>query len=222
MTQNESRPTVRPGEIAPDFTLPLVSETGEVSLRDYRGRAPVLLALLRSIWCPFCRRHVGQLGGTREKLGTLGVETLGIIEDRLEPVRRYFQVRPPRIRLATDEARNVHRVYGCPTPPVNPDYRKLRAAVRINPTGEAPEPMSIDDAQTWLRRHDRFGEIPEDQAVMDQFPPRDFNLHAGHFLIDRQGIVRRVWIETPADDLTGWGVFPTDGEILAAVRAGTL
>jgi peroxiredoxin len=222
MIQNESRPTVKPGEMAPDFTLPLVSEDGEVSLRDYRGRAPVLLALLRSIWCPFCRRHVAQLGSMREKLSAVGVETLGITEDRLVPVRRYFQMRPSRTRLATDEARNVHRVYGCPMPQVSPEYRKLRAAVRINPTGEAPEHMSVDDAQAWLRKHDRFGEIPEDQAVMDQLPPRDFNLHAGHFLIDRKGIVRRVWIETPADDLTRWGMFPTDAEILAAVSAGTL
>ena len=56
------------------------------------------------------------------------------------------------------------------------------------------------------------------------FPTRpDFNnIHAGHFLIDRQAIVRWVWIETPADDLTRYGVFPTDDEILAAVRAATL
>jgi peroxiredoxin len=121
--------------MAPDFTLPLVSEEGEVSLLDYRGRTPVFVALLRSIWCPFCRRQVARLSGTREKLATVGVETLGIIE--------------------------------------------------------APEPMNVDDAQAWLRKHDRFGEIPEDQAVMDQLPPRAFNVHAGHFLIDRQGIIRR-------------------------------
>jgi peroxiredoxin len=50
MTKNESRSTVKPSEMAPDFMLPLVSEEGEVSLRDYRGRAPVLLALLRTLW----------------------------------------------------------------------------------------------------------------------------------------------------------------------------
>lgn len=50
MTQNESRPTVKPGEMAPDFTLPLVSEDGQVALGEYRGRSPLLLALLRTIW----------------------------------------------------------------------------------------------------------------------------------------------------------------------------
>lgn len=50
MDFNQSRPTVQPGEKAPDFTLPLVSEDGEVSLSGYRGRAPVFLAVLRTIW----------------------------------------------------------------------------------------------------------------------------------------------------------------------------
>jgi peroxiredoxin len=45
-----SRPLLRPGERAPDFSLPLVSELGTVSLQDYLGRTPVLLVLLRYIW----------------------------------------------------------------------------------------------------------------------------------------------------------------------------
>jgi hypothetical protein len=45
-----SRPPVQPGETAPDFSLPLVSEVGTVSLKDYLGRTPVLVVLLRYIW----------------------------------------------------------------------------------------------------------------------------------------------------------------------------
>ena len=45
-----SRPPLRPGERAPDFSLPLVTGGGTVSLGDYVGRAPVLLVLLRYIW----------------------------------------------------------------------------------------------------------------------------------------------------------------------------
>ena len=44
-----SRPLLQPGHPAPDFSLPLVSEVGEVSLADYRGRSPVLIVLLRYI-----------------------------------------------------------------------------------------------------------------------------------------------------------------------------
>ncbi|MBI3007260.1 MAG: hypothetical protein HYY53_03015 [candidate division NC10 bacterium] len=158
------------------------------------------------------------MGGTSEKLRSVGVETLAVTEDRLDPIRRYFRLRPPRVRLATDMERNVHRAYGCPMPSMTPEYKRLRAAARINPTGEAPEPMSLDDVQNWLRKHHRFGEIPEEKAAIDQVPPRDFNIHAGHFLIDRAGVVRWVHIETPIDDLSRYGQFPTDEELLTAAR----
>ena len=52
-----------------------------------------------------------------EKLRSLGVETLAVTEDRLDPIRLYFRIRPARVRLATDEERNVHRAYGRPMPP---------------------------------------------------------------------------------------------------------
>jgi peroxiredoxin len=44
-----SRPPLQPGETAPAFSLPLVSEAGTVSLGDYLGRTPVLIVLLRYI-----------------------------------------------------------------------------------------------------------------------------------------------------------------------------
>lgn len=39
-----------PGERAPDFTLPTAEREGTVSLSDYRGKSPVLLALLRGLY----------------------------------------------------------------------------------------------------------------------------------------------------------------------------
>jgi len=159
------------------------------------------------------------LGETRQKLERAGIELLAVTEGRPELVRNYFRMRPPRIRVASDPEWHIYRAYGVPMPPSTPEYKQLRATVRINPTGEAPEPMSLDDVQAWLRTHHRFGEIPEDQRDL-LFPTRpDFNnIHAGHFLIDRAGVVRWVQIETPIDDLARYGVFPTDDEILAAVR----
>ncbi len=50
MAPSESRPTIQPGQKAPDFLLPLVSEDGQVALGEYRGRSPLFLALLRTIW----------------------------------------------------------------------------------------------------------------------------------------------------------------------------
>lgn len=50
MATVESRPPLKPGERAPDFTLPAAHRDGIVSLADYRGRSPVLLALFRGIY----------------------------------------------------------------------------------------------------------------------------------------------------------------------------
>lgn len=49
MTTGSSRP-VKPGDLAPEFTLPTVPDEGFVSLADYRGRSPLLLVLLRDLW----------------------------------------------------------------------------------------------------------------------------------------------------------------------------
>jgi len=40
---------LRPGEPAPDFTLPAVNREGQVSLADYRGRSPILVGLFRGL-----------------------------------------------------------------------------------------------------------------------------------------------------------------------------
>jgi len=70
------QPTLQPGDRAPHFTLATVPDEGFVSLDDYRGKTPVLLATMRGLYCAFCRRHIVQLGITRQKLQALGVEVL--------------------------------------------------------------------------------------------------------------------------------------------------
>jgi peroxiredoxin len=46
----ERRQPLQPGDRAPDFTLLAADREGTVSLTDYRGRSPVLLALLRGLY----------------------------------------------------------------------------------------------------------------------------------------------------------------------------
>ena len=41
---------LRPGARAPDFTLPAVTGDGTIALSQYRGSAPVLLALFRGLY----------------------------------------------------------------------------------------------------------------------------------------------------------------------------
>ena len=49
MTTETERP-VLPGEPAPDFTVAAANRQGELSLSDYRGRSPLLLALFRGLY----------------------------------------------------------------------------------------------------------------------------------------------------------------------------
>jgi peroxiredoxin Q/BCP len=49
------------GDLAPDFELTDTSDK-PVKLSDYRGKKNVVLVLNRSLVCPFCRRHMVQMG----------------------------------------------------------------------------------------------------------------------------------------------------------------
>ena len=154
------------------------------------------------------------------KLQAIGVEALGITEDRAEPVRRYYQLRPSKLRLATDAARIVHRQYGLPMPFYAGAYTELREKTLIDPTGELRGPMSIPAGMKVLDEKDGLTTLPEAKAVMDAFAKRDYAMHVGHFLVDRSGVVRWTWIESPSpENISQYGRFPTDDEILAAVRA---
>ena len=50
MTTNGRTAPVASGEPAPDFMLAAAHGDGTVSLADYRGRSPVLLALFRGLY----------------------------------------------------------------------------------------------------------------------------------------------------------------------------
>ena len=95
----------------PHFTLPAVNREGQVSLDDYRGRSPVLIALFRGLHCPFCRRQLVQLGTTQDKLKAVGVETMAVVNTPLERARLYFKYRPARVLLTADPEAATHRSF---------------------------------------------------------------------------------------------------------------
>jgi len=215
MTIAESRPPVAPGEPAPDFTLPAVDREEMVSLTNYRGRSPVFLALFIGLWCPFCRRSIAQMGATEDKLKALGVETLGIVATTPENARLYFKFRPTRLRLGADPDLTTHRAYRVPKPAATPELMKTLESVRINPTGELPEPLPIPQAAMTLGKLDGYTGNQTDKTEMDRQWPQ----LKGQFLIDRDGIVRWANVECAVEGFAGVGKFPSEGEILTAARA---
>jgi peroxiredoxin len=215
MTTTRTRPPVAPGEPAPDFTLPTADGQGTVSLAEYRGRSPVFLALLVGLWCPFCRRQIVQMGATEGKLKALGVETLGVVATAPENARVYFKFRPTRLRLGADPELSTHRAYGVPRPAIDAGFLEALGSMRINPTGELPEPLPIMDAVAALSRIEGYTETQTDHAELERQMPQ---LKA-QYLIDRDGIVRWANIECASEGLAGVGKFPSEEEILAAARA---
>jgi peroxiredoxin len=211
----DTRSSITRGTHAPDFTLPAVAGEGTISLADYRGRSPLFLALFIGLWCPFCRRAIAQMGTTEGKLRALGVESLGVVATDPENARRYFRVRPTRLRLAADPALTVHRAYRVPKPAPTPEFTRELESLRINPTRELPEPRPVAEVAEAVARFDAYTPTEADQADLQRQWPQ----LKGQFLIDRDGIVRWTNVECAAEGLAGLGKFPTEEEILAAARA---
>jgi peroxiredoxin len=215
MAISDPRSPVAPGERAPDFTLPAMDGKTDVSLADYRGKSPVFLALLIGLWCPFCRRQIAQMGANESKLKHFGVETLGVVATPPENARLYFKFRPTRLRLAADPALTTHRAFRLPKPPVTDALMKEIETTLVNPFGEYPEAVPIAKASEAQAKLDGYQETETDHADMQ----RQFAQLKGHFLIDRDGIVRWAHIECATEGLAGLGKFPGEEEILAAARA---
>lgn len=208
---------LQPGEPAPEFSLPAINDDGTIALAKYRGRSPLFLALFVGLWCPFCRRSIAQMGTIEGRIRAAGVETLGIVASAPENARLYFKYRPTRLRLAADPEMSTHRAYGLPRPEVTPELMDQMTAIRINPSGDLPAPLPVQEAVMAIERLDGgFTPTETDQADMQRQWPQ----LKGQFLVDRHGIVRWANIECGGPDgLAGLGKFPTADEILAAIRA---
>lgn len=210
----ETRPPVAPGEAAPDFSLPAVDGSKDVTLADYRGKSPVFLALLLGLWCPFCRRQIARLGTTEAKLKAEGVETVCVVATPPENARLYFKFRPSKLRLGADPGLTTHRAFRVPKPDAGPEFFKAMESVLINPESALPKPLPVMEAAGAIGKLDGHVNSAADQADME----RQFPQLKARYLIDRDGVVRWASIEC-ANGLADLGSFPSDEEILAAARA---
>jgi len=215
---------LRPGDPAPDFALPAVNREGQISLDDYRGRAPVLVALFRGLHCPFCRRQVVQLGTTQDKLKEMGVETVAVVNTPPERARLYFKYRPAKVLLGADPDAATHQAFRLPAGVIVEDESATSwphavtmgqfMATKVNPTGELSEPQNPFTAMEILNKKDGF-ELTETDG---QIAAAHGTQLGGHFLIDRDGIIR--WGQVEAGERIGdLSKFPSDEEILRAARA---
>jgi len=129
------------------------------------------------------------------------------------------------VLLAADPEAATHRLFGVPAGVIVEDESEaswakgkvtmgqMRSAL-INPTGELPTPQNPFEAMETLNKKDGFEPTEIDQQIA---AVHGMQL-AGHFLIDREGIIR--WGQVEAGERIGdLSKFPTDEEILRAARA---
>jgi peroxiredoxin len=204
---------LRVGDPAPESTLPAADHEGTVSLADYSGR-PLLLGFFRGIYCPFCRRAIVRMGQAWKRLRAEGVGALAIVATTPENARLYFRLRPPTLPVAADRNLTTHRLYGVPAP-WRSDLEEAYRTARVDSSGELPSLLPVREASAALSRREGFEPTPTDREDAAQ-PYLQF---MGQFLVDQNGIIRWANIECAGEGLAGLGKFPTDEELLDAVRA---
>jgi peroxiredoxin len=214
MATSESRPVVQAGDTAPDFNLPAAHGEGFVSLSSYRGKTPVLLTLLRGLYCPFCRRHVAHLGALAPKFEAEGVKLVGVVATTPERSRLYFRFRPPRFSMAADPALSTHRTFGLPNSPLTPEIMSVAQAAAARDLRAANQPVPSENPLGALRGLDGFESTDVDDGDLQRHQAQ----LCGQFLVDRAGIVRWSSVEC-AQGPESFGELPGDEELLAAARA---
>jgi len=184
----------------------------------------VRLGLFRGLHCPFCRRQVVQLGAAQPALKAAGVETLAIINTPVERARLYFVHRPTPVTLLADPDCRTHAAYGVlrigfiepgDGPPQWPTRTTMEEfqSVRISPGEELSGPTQPMLANDVLNQKDGFELTAVDREI---FATHGTQL-VGHFLIDRDGVVR--WTHSEArDSAADLCRFPSVAELVAATR----
>jgi len=194
------------GDLAPDFELPAADVDGTISLAEYRRRGPVLLILLRGLYCPFCRRSISLLRPTCEALRSAGIALLGIVIASPERARQYFRHFPPCFPMAAAPDRRIHRAYGLSETIRTPEFRQHteeKAAEALRELGlDAP----AGQAGVAFLKWDGFEMTPEDEAEWKR-PLQS----GGYFLVMPDGAIRWARVDQRI------GPPPTVAEILPLV-----
>jgi len=185
-------------------------------MADYLGRSPVLLALFRGLYCPYCRWHISRLHLTAPKLKEAGVETVAVIAAAPDRARMFYRLRPLSMAVAADPDLVTHHAYGVPRMASSPEMRTLirDKAAELLAERQAP-PASGDEALDGLDRLDGYARTEDDRAE----GRRHGIQFTAQFLVDRDGIVRWTNIECAREGLAGFEKFPAQADLLTATRA---
>jgi cytochrome c biogenesis protein CcmG/thiol:disulfide interchange protein DsbE len=104
-------------EQAPEFSLPGVSQAGDVKLSDFKGR--VVYLDFWATWCPPCRKSFPWMNEMHQRYQDQGLSVVAVSVDRKrELVEKFLQEMEPGFTIAQDKIGEVAKAYqlrGMPT-----------------------------------------------------------------------------------------------------------
>jgi peroxiredoxin len=99
------------GEAIPDVVLR--SDTDEeLRLRKLAAEKPAVLIFYRGGWCPFCTRHLAELGAIEKDLLAAGVQLLAISMDQPAKLRETPNRDQLGYRLLSDQDATAAKAFG--------------------------------------------------------------------------------------------------------------
>lgn len=99
------------GDLLPDFALKDAAGMVRTS-HEFLDRGPLVLALFRGGWCPYCTLTMVALEEARTPIEALGAQAVGIMPDPPEHIAKIAQERGIAYPLLTDPANGFARTCG--------------------------------------------------------------------------------------------------------------
>ncbi|MEU5161015.1 thioredoxin-dependent thiol peroxidase [Streptomyces sp. NPDC020875] len=101
---------LKPGDLAPDFTLP-DADGKEVSLADHRGRK-VIVYFYPAALTPGCTKQACDFTDNLDVLAGAGYDVIGVSPDKPEKLARFREQESLKVTLVGDPEKEVLRAYG--------------------------------------------------------------------------------------------------------------
>lgn len=131
---------VTPGEKAPGFSLPLLTQKGQLSLSQYRGK--VVYVDFWASWCGPCRKSLPLLNQMRKQLKGQPFEVLAInLDEDIKDARGFLKQYPVSYPTLHDKAGKTPEQYGLKGMPTSYLIDK-KGIVRAVHTGFKPSDMN--------------------------------------------------------------------------------
>ncbi|UYN94827.1 MAG: AhpC/TSA family protein [Enhydrobacter sp.] len=114
---------LREGDVLPDFSLKDGAGRTRTS-GELLDRGPLVLALFRGDWCPYCELTMAALEEARPAIEALGSHAVGVIPNDPEPIARMAEQRGIRYLLLADPEHSLARMCGLAYE-LSPGHRRI-------------------------------------------------------------------------------------------------